>query len=250
MPHLNGSHIVCVLRDPGHSGPCLPADLTADPSGRTPNYRWRGPRSGLSCVLPPDHPGPCVPERKKNSMASPYAPQPGDIGIVRMPGTVGRLIRFGQWLNGDGFEDYEHAFVVVRAQTEEDWNTGPEIIEAMPGGALLSPLSRYDGLEPVYLRCPEDKRQAVAAAALELRGTPYSVADYAALALHRAHIPTPLLKRYIRSSGHLICSQLADRAADISGWHLFTDGRWEGDVTPADLFRLYTVQRFLEGRTS
>lgn len=72
---------------------------------------------------------------------------------------------------------------------------------------------------------------------------PYSVADYFALAAHRLHIPAPHLKRYVRSSGHMICSQLADAAAAEGGWHLFEDGRWPGDVTPGDLYRLYQAQR-------
>jgi hypothetical protein len=41
----------------------------------------------------------------------------------------------------------------------------------------------------------------------------------------------------------MICSQLADTAAAEGGWHLFEDGRWPGDVTPGDLYRLYQGQR-------
>jgi hypothetical protein len=176
----------------------------------------------------------------------PYVPKPGDIGIVHMTGAGGAAIRLGQWFNGDGFADYEHAFVVagihVRGE-DRDVADGMKIVEAMPGGALLSPLSRYDGLDPVYLRCPDDLRSAVAGAALDLVGTPYSVADYFALAAHRFHIPAPGLKHFVETSNHMICSQLADRAADVSGWHLFVDGRWPGYVTPGDLYGLY---RFME----
>lgn len=175
-------------------------------------------------------------------MTDPYTPKPGDIGLVTMPGTVGRLIRLGQWLNGDGFANYEHAFVVAGVHVRgEDRGVadGMKIVEAMPGGALLSPLSRYDGMGAVYLRCPDADRAAVAEAAMLLIGTPYSFADYFALAAHRFHIPAPHLRRYVRTYGHMICSQLADRAAAMGGWYLFADGRWEGDVTPADLFNLY-----------
>lgn len=171
---------------------------------------------------------------------TPYVPRAGDIGLVRMPGYVGKLIRFGQWVNGGGYHDYEHAFVIVG---EAEGGDDPYIIEAMPGGALRSSLARYAGLEPVYLRCPAEHRSAVAAAATALRGVPYSFADYFAVAAHRFHIPAPHLKKYVESSGHLICSQLADRAAEEGGWHLFSDGRWPGDVTPADLYALYTVQQ-------
>jgi hypothetical protein len=167
-----------------------------------------------------------------------YRPQSGDIGLVRMNGMVGPLIRIGQWLNGDGFHDLEHAFVHVG---------NGDIIEAMPGGALLSPLSRYDGQSVLWLKCPREHGAAVADAArtfgpqfdangdLVRKGVPYSAADYGALALHRFHIHTPLLKRYVERSKSMICSQLADRAAELGGWHIFDDGRWAGDVTPGDL---------------
>jgi hypothetical protein len=168
-----------------------------------------------------------------------YEPQPGDIGLTQIHGGVGLGIRIGQWLNGDGFADYEHAFVVVG---EVDGYDGPQLIEAEPGGARQMPLVTYDADRVAYLHCPESDRDAVAAAALELIGTPYSFLDYGSLALHRLHIPAPLLRRYIRSSGHEICSQLADLAACRGGWHLYTDGRWPQDVTPGDLRLLVRKQ--------
>lgn len=223
MPHFARNPDWVCARETGHSGPCLPADLNRDPTGRT--VRSAGSRK--------EDPVPVEIEF--------YVPKPGDIGMVRMPGAVGKLIRAGQWLNGDGFADYEHAFVVV-GEVEDTPNVGTQIIEAMPGGALLSPLSRYDGFEPVYLRCPPALRDDVAAAALSFRGVKYSALDYAALAAHRFHIPAPHLRDYIRTSGHMICSQLADRAAYVGGWFLFDDNRWFGYVTPLDIHRLYLKQ--------
>jgi hypothetical protein len=157
------------------------------------------------------------------------APQPGDIGITQIAGDVGTLIRVGQWLDGDGFANYEHAFVYVG---------NGEIVEAEPGGARIAPLDEYDPRTVVWLRCPAEHRTAVAAAARILEDTPYSAADYFALAAHRLHLPIPGLRSYVQSSGHLICSQLADRAARTGGWILFADGRWDGYVTPADLAHL------------
>lgn len=155
-----------------------------------------------------------------------YHPYPGDIGLTQIEGYVGSLIRVGQWLNGDGFADYQHAFVMVSDRY---------LIEAMPGGARIAPLHHYDTGRILWLRCPPQFRKAVAAAARGYRDVPYSAADYFALAAHRLHIPAPHLKKYIRDSGHMICSQLADQAAMDGGWRLFEDGRWPGDVTPADL---------------
>jgi hypothetical protein len=169
-----------------------------------------------------------------------YHPNPGDLGLTRISGAGGAAIRLGQWLNGDGFRNFEHAFVV----TDASRTAGDEmIVEAMPGGAQHV-RNWHKPSETVYLRCPDEFRDAVAAMALRLVGRPYSFADYGALALHRFHIPTPHLKRYIESSGHMICSQLADYAAEKGGWHLFADGRWHGDVTPGDLTRLYLAQDY------
>jgi hypothetical protein len=161
-----------------------------------------------------------------------YQPQPGDIGLTQITGLGGKAIRFGQWLNGDGFDDYEHAFVVT--EYRQGLPTIPWIVEAMPGGAQHVK-NWHDPARTAWLKCPEQYREAVAAAARGYVGVPYSWADYGALALHRFHIPTPLLKRYVEDSGHMICSQLADRAAEDGGWQLFADRRWHGDVTPMDL---------------
>lgn len=156
-------------------------------------------------------------------------PNLGSIGLVPMQGTVGKLIRLGQWLNGDGFANYQHAFVYVG---------NGEIIEAMPGGALLSPLDKYDPDSIAWLQCPTEFGAAVALAARRLEDVPYSFADYFAIAAHRFHLPLPLLEVYVSSTKHMICSQLADHAAAEGGWHLFADGRWEGFVTPLDIYEL------------
>lgn len=166
-------------------------------------------------------------------MSATYTPQPGDIGLTQVHGRVGIGIRVGQWLNGQGFADFEHAFVFIG---------GDGIIEAEPGGAVQSSLSRYDPARVAWLRCPAQHRLAVALAATKYKGVPYSFLDYGAVAAHRLHLPVPLLRRYIGDSQHMICSQLADQAAMDGGWHLFGDGRWPGYVTPAALWQLYARQ--------
>lgn len=166
-----------------------------------------------------------------------YDPRPGDIGLTVIDGWGGRGIRFGQWLIGDGFKTKQHAFVVT--------GTGPKglIVEAMPGGAREVPNWHLEK-DTIYLRCPDIHRGPVAEAAHALVGTPYSWADYVAMGGARFHIPEPHLKRYVETSGHLICSQLADRAAYRGGWHLFNDKRWVGDVSPGDLTKLYYRQAY------
>jgi hypothetical protein len=161
-------------------------------------------------------------------------PQPGDIGLTRIRGEAGDLIRVGQWLNGQGFAPYEHCFVHLG---------GGAIIEAEPGGARITQLSEYDAQSVVWLRCPPGLGQRVATAARIFEHTPYSAADYLALAAHRLHIPAPGLREFIGASGHMICSQLCDRAAKLGGWNLFSDGRWDGYVTPAAIYGLYRRQQ-------
>lgn len=159
---------------------------------------------------------------------------PGRIGLVSIHGETGKLIEFGQWLNGDGFTAHEHSFI--------DLGDG-SLIEAEPGGARIRPLSKYDGVDVywcdnLYRQVSLDKLNLVAQEAWRLQGTPYSFADYAALVAHRLGVPSRHLKDYIADSGHLICSQLCDLAYQRAGFQLFSDGRWPGYVTPGDLYQL------------
>lgn len=160
------------------------------------------------------------------------------IGLVKMGAPAARWIRLGQWLNGDGFEDFEHAFVAL---------PGGMIIEAEPGGARVVPL-RYQGVhwcEGTYrlLRDAHPGTWAlnlpgeVTRAAQGLEGVPYSWLDYGALFAHRLRLPAPGLKTYIASSGHLICSQLADLLYQRLGAQIFDDQRWNGYVTPGSLYQ-------------
>ncbi|MER6048013.1 hypothetical protein ABT168_11210 [Streptomyces sp. NPDC001793] len=159
-------------------------------------------------------------------------PLPGDIGLTQISGVTGRLIHFGEWINGDGFADYEHAFLVL---------PGERLLEAEPGGARIRPLSEYDGSDALYV-CPEglteQQRERICGAADRYVGVPYSFLDYLAIATHRFHLPVPGLRRYVASSRHMICSQLVDQCYQDGGVHLFADGRWPGYVTPMALYTL------------
>lgn len=156
-------------------------------------------------------------------------PRPGDIGLTQISGYAGKLIEFGEWLNGGHFDQYQHAFIVL---------DGDRLIEAEPGGARMGLLSEYAGRDNLFLR-PEGFTPAqgdvVAAAAKRYLGVGYSFADYVAIALHRFHVPAPGLQRYIASTHHMICSALVDASYQDAGYQLFDDQRWSGDVTPADL---------------
>jgi hypothetical protein len=195
----------------------------------------------MICAMDIGHSGQCIPlpmqasDQEKNVT---YQPKPGDIGITMISDWGGLAIRTAQWLNGCGFAKYTHAYVVTEVSADGTvW-----IVEAMPQGARRIENWHKD---VVYLRCPEQYREHVADAAIQfaINKTPYSDLDYLAQAAHRFHLPAPHLKNYIESSGHLICSQLADKAAERGGWHLFADGRWPGYVPPCDLYKLYVTQR-------
>lgn len=157
-------------------------------------------------------------------------PAPGTIGLTQISGDVGKAIRVGQFLNGEGFSDWEHAFVVL---------PGGLILEAEPGGARIVPLhySNVYWCEGIFkLLPPTTNATEISHVAESMRDIPYSFLDYAALATHRLHIPAPYLRTYISSTGHMICSQLADEFCLRLGAHVFTDKRWPGDVTPASLY--------------
>jgi hypothetical protein len=158
---------------------------------------------------------------------------PGDFAAVSLADDVARLISLGEWLNGDAFAGYEHAIFYAGGQ-------GDMILEAEPGGARLVPF-HYDPQDCLWssglpgLGLNNTQRAIAYDTALHYRDIPYSFADYAALALHRLHVPAPGLRSFIGSTGHMICSQLVDRCRLDLGSHLFSDGRWPGYVTPADL---------------
>lgn len=157
---------------------------------------------------------------------------PGRIGLTQIHGKVGAGIRFGQWLNGSGFEDYEHAYMDLGDGTG---------IEAEPGGARIFSLDKYDPktvhwCDGIYANTPPQLRQAIADEARRLEHTPYSFLDYDAIALHRLGLDTRFLRNYIGKTGHLICSQLVDLASTRGGHQIFTDDRWPGFVAPGDLY--------------
>jgi hypothetical protein len=176
----------------------------------------------------------------------------GSFLLTRSTSRVSRLITAAEGLTGDGTR-YSHAALVV---------DGGHVVEALPGGARLTPLIRYVGrggnvvvcdapirvavvdavasgqIHPWEATDHEDTvRARVAAAGRALAGTPYSFLDYLSLFLLHAGIRPAWLVRFVDNRRHMICSQLVDTAYEAAGLHLFTDGRFPGDVTPGDLDR-------------
>jgi len=173
------------------------------------------------------------------------APPLGSIGITSIHGDVGRLIRLGQWLCRATWRvwTWRRLWKTARGEHVVVYLGDGLIIEAEPGpsGARIATLAEYSDRPLLWLRCPAQYGAAVAHSARLLQGTRYSAADYFALAAHRFGLPIPGLRRYIDAGGHLMCSALADRAAELGGWHLF-HGRWRGYVLPLDLQQLAEQQ--------
>ena len=152
------------------------------------------------------------------------------IGLTSISGDVGKLIETGQWLDGTGFRQWEHAFISVGNGL---------IVEAEPGGARVREYTEYQVIywcHGLYSLGTAAQMEATEDAAKSYVGVPYSFLDYFALAAHRLHLPVPFLREYIASTKHMICSQLVDQCYTDAGITIFTDGRWAGYVTPGDLY--------------
>jgi hypothetical protein len=166
-------------------------------------------------------------------MTRPFVPHPGDFEVVPIGGAGGRLIHIAQYLNGDGFADYEHARLYLG---------NGKVVEAEPGGARIVPITPSDGgMWSTGLITPDaHTRELIVQYGYRCDGIGYSSLDYFALAAERLHmgVVVPGLKAYVRNSGHMICSQLVDWCYMMAGFQLFDDKRDPGDVTPADLANL------------
>lgn len=183
--------------------------------------------------------------------SQPFNPQPGDFCLVTTkPRYVSWAIRVGEALNGDGFghwvtepdgtkrfEGFSHAFLVIGQG---------QVVEAEPGGAVISALAPYrdttagGSFVSSTWDLTDQQRETLCANALTRVGVGYSALDYVELASHRLHVPVPGLRQRIAASGRQICSQQVDWIYTASNLHLFQDNRWEGDVTPMNLFAALT----------
>lgn len=164
-----------------------------------------------------------------------YSPRPGDIGLVATGGDVGNLIRLGQYLNGEGFSVYSHAFVYL-GRSAAHWPNA--IVEAQPSGARVTAFhygSAAYWCSAISAPLTDAQRQAVCQSAASLAGTPYGWLDYAALVARRFRVPVPGLRSYIDGSRSMICSQLAAASYRKASVPLAHD-EWDGYWTPGGLY--------------
>src|SRR3954469_15656448 len=152
--------------------------------------------------------------------------RPGDLGFALhvRPKSADLLILAGQTMLGQpGYP--HHVFVVTQASGLNGRNA-PKCVEAMPNGAREVDIDGRWGKDYVYLRPAYTEKFGgtfgidVAQAARRYIDVPYSFADYAAIAGLHFGIRNGLVRRYVKSSKHMICSQLADQALCDAGFHV------------------------------
>ncbi|HEY6926576.1 MAG TPA: hypothetical protein VI653_24035 [Steroidobacteraceae bacterium] len=184
-------------------------------------------------------------------MSSPADLRPGDLMFTTIPGIGGKLIALGEKINDksvtwDVAKKVQHVGVVTSScyRWPPRGAAGPLLVQAMPAGAEEVEIgSDYWNPSCIYVR-PGYKSEytppRVAQFARSYIGVPYSFLDYAAIAGRHmlALKPTQrtLFDRYVSSTKHMICSQLADQALSDANFHVFDDGRIPQDVTPAALY--------------
>src|SRR5260221_12218924 len=61
-------------------------------------------------------------------------PQAGDFAVVSAGGTAGRLVAWGERLNGTGFSQYQPAFIYIG---------NSRVVQAEPAGACVRPLTGH-----------------------------------------------------------------------------------------------------------
>jgi hypothetical protein len=181
----------------------------------------------------------------------------GDIMFARhvRPLAADLLILAGQLTLGQPGYPHHVAVVTQAERAISPVAGGPlasraRIVQAMPSGAEEIEIGAehwtkdYVYIRPAYstdsswdrFGTGDTQANAVARHAHNYIGTPYSFADYVAIEGVHLGIANGPVRRYVTSSKHMICSQLADQSLSDAGWHVFDDGRLPQDVTPAALF--------------
>lgn len=154
-------------------------------------------------------------------------PQPGDFAVIRTNGWQAALIRWGTR------SDFNHAAFFI---------SETHIVEAQPGGAVVSPWSRYARRTTITSisrpSLTDAQREQAPAVGMAMVGVPYGWTDIAALSLLQIGVRPRWLRDRVRRQRNQICSQLVDSARLALGDHLFQDGRLPQDVTPGDLAHL------------
>lgn len=151
-----------------------------------------------------------------------YTPKPGDFGVVKTSGFIGRLIRIGT------ASRWNHAFIYVGDN---------QIVEANPTGVEISPVSRYSKIAwNQHDELSDEARTIIIQMAREEVGKPYAFVDIAALVLRilgLRFVSNNWLWRKLASKNSWFCSELVSGCYRKAGIALVN--KKDDLVTPGDL---------------
>jgi uncharacterized protein YycO len=151
-----------------------------------------------------------------------YNPRPGDFGVVKTNGIIGRLIRVGT------ASRWNHAFIYVGDGT---------IVEANPTGVAISPVTKYPHIAwNQHDQLTDETREKIVDIAFKEVGKPYAFLDIASLFFRiiglRFIKPNVFWKRLSQQESWF-CSELVAYCYRISGLTLIN--KKDDLVTPGDL---------------
>jgi hypothetical protein len=210
----------------------------------------------------PDNPG--VSEQAWPAPVVLAEPQPGDFCCIPVSGSLGLGIEVGSWLaarleggGSRGLKSYDHAEVYV-GQADAHGPHGYTYSAYPDNGtrsktgrrALPCPPAQLPGAiwSSGILPLTGEERAGIVSWCMDHPCVPYSWPDYGAIALHALGLNADWLREYIQSTASMVCSYYTDASYNHGGGvHLFTDGRWEGFVTPYDLADLLLAKARLRG---
>ena len=125
-----------------------------------------------------------------------YQPKPGDYGVVKTNGIIGRLIRIGTTSR------WNHAFIYVGDNM---------IVEANPTGVALSPASKYPKIAwNQHDRLSAKQREIIVETALDQVGKAYDFIDIGSLLLRIFGLKLPIYKLFkvLSKRDSWFCSEL------------------------------------------
>jgi hypothetical protein len=150
-----------------------------------------------------------------------YQPQPGDYGIVKTNGIIGRLIRIGTTSR------WNHAFIYVGEGV---------IVEANPTGVALSPVAKYPRIAwNHHEELTDEQRKIIVDTAVDQVGLPYDFMDIVALLLRIFGLKVPIYKLFkvLARRKSWFCSELVTHCYNKANLKLINSPEYL--VTPGDL---------------
>ena len=150
-----------------------------------------------------------------------YTPRPGDYGVVKTGGIVGKLIRVGT------LSRWNHAVICIE---------GDVLVEARPVGVSFGKVSGYQRIAwNQHESLTDEQRKAIAEHALDQIGKPYGFLDIFTIFLRILGLRVPFPKFWTKLAKRkgFICSELVAESYEKAGFKLIN--KPNSIVTPGDL---------------